>query len=151
MIGLIWISIIAGITATGIMTAVMLFIQALQHKEHEYLPPEKITRGITGTLGIWQKLRGPGRLTLSMGAHFAFGIFCATLYLLLFGLLQDYSVLTGTIFGFTVWALNYVVLLPFLDILEPAHERSPRETAMLVPAHLAWGFFVGAIAQRMAV
>ncbi len=53
----------------------------------------------------------------------------------------------GMLFGLLVWIVSYLGLLPGLRVLTPATEHPVRRSALMVAAHLVWGWCVASVFQ----
>lgn len=88
------------------------------------VPPEKI-----------------GLLTNVM--HWGYGTSWGALYGVLQGTSRGPALRRGLVFGTGVWAMSYVMLVP-MGLYEPPWKYSPKELALDVSYHLAYGAGVGA-------
>jgi uncharacterized membrane protein YagU involved in acid resistance len=141
---------IAGVIATAPMTAFMEgAFHAMSWRNRHSLPPRKVTRNITKSVGLWQRLSNHQRTALTLAAHFSYGGALGGAYALLVPA-PRWSAKTGTLFGLLAWAGNYLGMLPMLHLHEPA-TRHPRErNVLMIAAHLVWGGALGTLLRWVA-
>lgn len=136
---------VAGLVATGPMTAVMLVLHRLLPKLQQYpLEPDRITRRLANRLGL-HRLAGDreARLAVTTAAHFGYGAAAGALFPALAGWLPLPAVLAGAAYGLAVWAGSYLGLVPALGLLSPATRHPKQRNALMIAAHLVWGATVG--------
>jgi hypothetical protein len=116
---------IAGLVATGPMTAVMRALwEKLPEGERYPAPPREIIDRTTG-----------GAQTATLLAHFGYGALCGAV----FAASGRRSVAGGVLFGLGVWGASYLGFLPSLGVLRCASTHPLRRNAMMLAAHATWG------------
>jgi hypothetical protein len=93
--------------------------------------------------GVIDRQVPPERIGLLTNAmHWGYGLSWGALY----GLIQETAsgpaLRTGLLFGAGLWAMSYVVLVP-MGLYQPPWKYSPREVAMDVSYHIAYGAGLG--------
>lgn len=122
---------IAGFVATMAMTSAMRRLHALLPARERYpLTPREI---VDATIDPPAKLAPD----LTLVAHFAYGAGCGALIAA-----ADPRIgrVAGAAAGGAVWLGSYMGWLPAFGILKPATEHPLRRDAVMLGAHLAWGF-----------
>jgi hypothetical protein len=129
------------------MTGAMLLIYYLLPRHERYpVPPEQITRRLTGD-------RAPGgRDTprwLTWVLHFGYGAGAGAVYAPLARNIPLPPGLRGIAFGLAVWLVSYMGWLPVADILPPATEHPTRRNIMMISAHIVWGVVLDLVLSRL--
>lgn len=138
---------IAGLAATGPMSAVMETAAKYLPKRERYpLPPRIITRNVTRKAGFEPPANTTAETALTMAAHFSYGAGVGALYGLLIG--RNAGPFSGAAYGLAVWTTSYLGVLPALKLLSSATEHPPRRNALMIGAHLVWGAALGAACRR---
>lgn len=133
----ILLGLTGGFCATGPMTATMLALHRWLPGDKQYpLPPREIA-----TLALNPPDEETAALA-TLGAHFAFGSAMGAAYAAAVPSLSKRWGWKGCIAGIAVWALNYCLVLPLLNILRPAHKSPPERNWLMVIAHLVWGLAI---------
>ena len=142
---------IAGLTATFPMTAVMKGAQlVLPWHERYALPPSVITFKATGKMGQVLTSDNKHRVKTAL-AHFGVG----TGFGLVYGFAspapakQRDALLRGAIFGLTVWSVNYLGILPALNLYKSPDREPALRHIMMIAAHLIWGITTGQVYRRL--
>ena len=131
---------IAGFVGTMAMTATMRRLHArLPVKERYPLPPREIVDSAAGKAGI--DLPGEAAKDISTAAHFAYG---AAVGAVIGALNAKPSKPTGAAAGVAVWVASYMGWIPAVNILEPGTEHPRRRNALMIAAHLVWGWWTAA-------
>lgn len=143
------LSSLAGCIATVPMTwAMQAMYRRLPRRERYPLPPRQITMGVAEKTGVKNDLSQKNRTRLTLLSHYAVGTAAGAVYGAVAHRIPLPAPLAGAAFGLSVWAGNYLGLLPALGLLPPATEHPPRRTALMIAAHLVWGVSTGIIAAR---
>jgi hypothetical protein len=104
--------------------------------------PAKVGRKILE--GVFDREVPPHRIGLLTNAmHWGYGTGWGALYGLIQGTAPGPALGRGLLFGTGVWAMSYLTLVP-IGLYEPPWENSPRELALDLSYHLAYGAGVGA-------
>ncbi|HEX8707905.1 MAG TPA: DUF6789 family protein [Pyrinomonadaceae bacterium] len=141
---------LAGLAATVPMTAVMgLLHRALPEHERYPLPPREITMEIAEEVGVKEQLDEPGRVGVTLAAHFGYGAAIGALYAPLARRSPLAPALSGAAYGLAVWAGSYLGWLPAMGILRPATQHPPRRNALMITAHLVWGVAAGVMLDEL--
>ncbi|HYI47104.1 MAG TPA: hypothetical protein VEX35_01450 [Allosphingosinicella sp.] len=122
---------IAGFVATMAMTSAMRHLhKRLPGKERYPLPPREIVDRV---------LDPPAAAApdFTLIAHFAYGAACGALIAAANPRIDRVS---GSIAGGGIWLASYMGWLPAFGILKPATRHPLRRDAVMVGAHLAWGW-----------
>ena len=130
---------LGGLFATVPMTVAMTkLFSRLPSSEQYPLPPREITEILVNRLPGGKYLSDEQLTFLSLLAHFAYGAATGALYPLLCQR-PKHPLLTGNLFGFTVWAASYLGWLPATNILRPATQHPPARNMLMLAAHSIWG------------
>ena len=131
---------ICGVCATGPMTAVMLALhRRLPDKEKYPLPPREITEEILPS----KKLTSSEYSILAWLVHFGFGGAAGAVYAC--ANVPIIPAIRGPLFGIAVWVTSYFGLLPALGILKSAEKHPARRSALMIVAHLIWGWTLASL------
>lgn len=140
---------IAGAVATTTMTAFMRLTQqtGLYQKE---LPPTKVTRAATKTLGIRHFVSSEEETLLTGIMHWAFGMVGGAC----FGIASKASDRMparsgGLVFGLLVWAVSYMGWVPALGILPMPWNERGKHGLMPLFAHVIYGATLGMVFDRL--
>jgi uncharacterized membrane protein YagU involved in acid resistance len=132
---------IAGFIATGPMSLAMKAMQAfLPSDERHSLPPSVITFHAANKVGEAPSNEKEHTL-LTLLAHFGAG----SSFGLVYGLGSTESEnaqggpLRGIIFGLMVWAVNYLGIMPALNLYKSARREPFSRNTLMIVAHLIWG------------
>ena len=142
---------IAGLIATLPMTIVMLGLHQLEpFKEHNPLPPQKITRRAAQKSGV-DKATSEDQIDLMTGvAHFGFGATAGSLYAPLANLSPLPAILSGLLYGLTVWFVSYQGWIPEANLMPPADKQSPQRNFLMIAAHLVYGSVLAGLVSWLA-
>jgi len=136
--------LIAGIVATGPMTAAMiLWHRRLPLAQRYPLPPREITGKIAAKAGVREELSESGESAVTLLSHFGYGSAAGLLYAFLTGNVTLPGVLKGILFGLVVWTASYLGLLPAAGILKPATQHPAERNFLMIGAHVIWGAVLG--------
>ena len=80
--------------------------------------------------------------TVTMVAHYGYGFGCGILYA---ACQQSGSLGRGVVFGLTIWAVNYLGLLPAVGLYRTATQQPWRRNALMIAAHVVWGTAFGVL------
>jgi uncharacterized membrane protein YagU involved in acid resistance len=140
---------LGGLSATGPMTIVMIFLHRLLPAKHKYsLPPREITVHLAEKVGM-HELDPDARAALTLVNHFGYGALAATAYSLVQARIPVAAVMKGPLFGAMVWLVSYLGLLPAVGILVPATEHPPSRNLLMIAVHLVWGLVVGIFVETL--
>jgi uncharacterized membrane protein YagU involved in acid resistance len=140
------LGVICGVAATGPMSVVMVLLhRRLPARERYPLPPREITTEAVEHIAAKSEIEPSTRSALTWLAHFAYGGAAGAIYAQSERRLPGGTATRGSLFGLLVWAVSYLGLLPGLRILTPASEHSPRRNALMIVAHLVWGWTLAMI------
>lgn len=152
--------IAAGVVGTGFMTLAQTLPAKLQssdggsqdeqtpqQQEGERDPweqasmPAKVAKRVSE--GVFEHEVPPERIPLlTHGMHWAYGTGWGAVYGIVRGSRAHQAPLRhGLLFGTAVWAMSYVQLVP-MGIYEPPWKYAPKDIAMEVGYHLAYGLGV---------
>lgn len=99
--------------------------------------PAKVARRVTE--GVFHQEVPPERIPLlTHGMHWTYGTAWGAVYGLAQGSLHAPTLRHGLVFGTAVWAMSYVQLVP-MGLYEPPWKYAPKDIAMEVGYHLAYG------------
>ena len=132
---------VAGIVATGAMSAVMLAFRRQMGEQ----PPDEIVSDAAHAAGL-----DPTETQEDVLASFAHAAFGATNGAV-FALLPRYgpAPLRGVAQAMAVWAVSYQGWVPALGILPAATRDKPGRPAVMIAAHVVFGAVLGAVEDRM--
>jgi uncharacterized membrane protein YagU involved in acid resistance len=140
----------AGLAATVPMTAAMEAMHRLlpEHERHP-LPPRQIVDNTVDQSPAAGALDEDEREKTALAAHFAFGAAAGAVY----GMFSTrwcrrHPFLSGVSYGLTVWATQYLGVLPSVGVLSSAEHHPPRRNALMIAAHVVWGAALGAMLAR---
>jgi uncharacterized membrane protein YagU involved in acid resistance len=142
------LGVICGIAATGPMSVVMVLLhRRLPVRERYPLPPREITSKAVEQVVEPDEISPATRSALTWLAHFGYGGAAGALYAEAERRLPGGAAVRGPLFGLLVWTVSYLGLLPGLRVLTPATEHPLRRSALMIAAHLVWGWFLAMIYQ----
>jgi len=122
---------IAGFVATMAMTSAMRRLhKRLPARERYPLTPREI---VDATLAPPPAIAPD----LTLAAHFAYGAGCGAL---LAAASPRMGRVTGSIAGGGIWLASYMGWIPAFGILKPATGHPLRRNAVMITAHLVWGW-----------
>jgi uncharacterized membrane protein YagU involved in acid resistance len=140
----------AGLAATVPMTAAMEAMHQLLPEHERYpLPPRQIVDNAIDQSPAAGALENDQRAKTALAAHFAFGAVAGAVY----GMFstrwcQRHPFLSGVSYGLTVWATQYLGVLPGAGLLSSAEQHPARRNALMIAAHVVWGAALGAMLAR---
>lgn len=135
---------VAGLAATGFMTAAMVLGNRFLPPRHRYpLPPRQITENILNRAGVSPLLNRDEETAATVTAHFAYGTAAGALYGALPGRRSGHAVLSGLGYGLAVWAASYLGWLPAMNCPAAAPREPASRNGLMVIAHLVWGTTLG--------
>lgn len=127
-----------GALATAAMSAVMVGGDRAGMMPEP--PPTTITREALDAAHVDR----PAAIAVAApAAHFAFGALGGAFFVVLRRVLPGPGWLLGILFGLAVWAVSYKGWIPALGILPPPEDDRPGRPAVLVAAHVVYGFVLG--------
>jgi uncharacterized membrane protein YagU involved in acid resistance len=130
---------ISGIGATVLMSLIMLAGKGLGLVHEE--PPRQITKRAEQAAGVHREDDAFG-LTWIV-AHFGFGTACGVVYSIIRRLLPGGPVVSGVLFGLLVWGVNYLGVLPALNLYPGPDEDRDSRTGVMIAAHAVYGASLG--------
>ena len=140
----------AGLAATVPMTAAMqLMHRQLPARERYPLPQRRITMRAADKAGVQRHLDEPGRLGLTVAAHFGYGTAVGALFGLIAPRRPAEAAAAGAGFGLFVWAVSYLGLMPALGLHPPATKEPAGRNGMMIAAHLVWGATAGLLTHAI--
>lgn len=140
------IGLIAGVVATGPMTAAMiLWHRRLPAAERYPLPPREITMKLAREAGVADKMSAETRSAATILAHFAYGGATGAIYGAVTDNIPASTLSKGVGFGLLVWAASYLGFLPGAGILKVATEHPARRNLLMIGAHVVFGAATGAL------
>jgi uncharacterized membrane protein YagU involved in acid resistance len=142
------LGVICGVAATGPMSVAMVLLhRRLPARERYSLPPREITTRAVEGVAETNEIDPSTRSAITWLAHFGYGGVAGAIYAATERRLPGGVAARGPLFGLLVWTVSYLGLLPGLRILTPATEHPQRRNALMVAAHLVWGWVLGMIYQ----
>jgi uncharacterized membrane protein YagU involved in acid resistance len=133
---------LAGLVATVPQTIAMeIARRKTPMRSPSRFPPRQVTEEV---LSLITPGKGPPSLSesawqaITTVSHFGYGATMGSLYPLMPARPRNVA-LRGTVFGLTVWAGSYGVVLPLMGIFAPQADRPVHKNLQLAAAHLAWG------------
>ena len=138
---------VAGLAATGTMTAVM--IAAQRAGLLGTMPPLKIVESLLGRARSRRPPRAASK-PLATIAHLGFGAAAGAGYGIVARRRRPLATAAtrGALYGTAVWLVSYAGWIPALRILPPpTRDRPDRQSAMLA-AHLVYGGVLGTLTRR---
>jgi uncharacterized membrane protein YagU involved in acid resistance len=137
---------IAGFVGTMAMTAAMRRMhRRLPAKERYPLPPREIVDSTAAKAGT--DLPGEAARDITTAAHFAYG---AAVGAVIGALNPSPAKPTGAVAGVAVWLASYMGWIPAMNVLEPASRHPRRRNALMLGAHLVWGWSTAAAMRELA-
>jgi uncharacterized membrane protein YagU involved in acid resistance len=137
---------IAGFVGTMAMTAAMRRMHdRLPGKDRYPLPPREIVDSTAARAGI--ALSGEAAKDVTTAAHFAYG---AAVGAVIGALNPTPAKPTGAAAGVAVWLASYMGWIPAMNVLEPATRHPRRRNALMLGAHLVWGWSTAAAMRELA-
>jgi uncharacterized membrane protein YagU involved in acid resistance len=139
---------ICGVVATGPMSVVMvLWHRRLPIPERYPLPPREITTRAVEAVAGRGKVDSTAHSAITWLAHFGYGGAAGAIYAAMEKRVPVNAAVRGPLFGLLVWGISYLGLLPGLRILTPATEHPAQRNALMIVAHLIWGWFLATVYQ----
>jgi hypothetical protein len=140
------IGAVAGAAATVPMTMVMEHLhERLPGEPARPLPPREITDNLTAEAGVDDELDERDQQHLTLAAHFGYGAACGALFGIVAPRDPANTVVSGVMFGLTVWAGSYLGWLPATGVRHDARHDPPARNALMIAAHVVYGAATGAI------
>lgn len=129
-------AIVAGLTATAAMSAVMRAAQALQLLRRP--PPATITER---ALGLPPSTSAPASGIVNGLAHFGYGAALAIPFAAFRRAVPRRTAvpIAGMAYGLAIYGANYQAMLPLLKLMPPAHRDAPDRVGAMIAAHLVYG------------
>jgi uncharacterized membrane protein YagU involved in acid resistance len=141
---------VAGLLATGPMTAVMFALFRLLPRRQRYpLPPRLLTGNLLRRLGLRRNSSREQVRALTWVLHFAYGMGAGALFAPLYRLLRLPAFLLGALYGLFIWVGSYKGWLPAANLLPDADEQPDERNALMITAHLVWGTITGMVAAYL--
>ncbi len=137
---------LAGALATVPMTAVIALGGGFRHGRTP--PPERIAETAARRANVRDNLPGPAFSASWLIAHVGYGGACGALFSLLGSHLPGPPITRGLTFGALVWGISYGALMPALHLYPPPHHQSPRQSALMLAAHVVYGATTGLLATE---
>lgn len=137
---------VAGLVATLLMTMVLYAGKWLGLLNTP--PPKEVTGRVEAAAGT-----RPTGSTFSvswLGAHLAFGVVAGAVYPQVRGAYPGSGLLSGALYGLTIWFLAYVGVLPELGLYPDPVEDNTARQVVLVAAHIVYGATVGRLCADAA-
>jgi len=142
---------IAGFVATAPMSLTMKAIQLVLPSHESYaLPPAIITFNASNKAGHLPSNKEE-HTVLTLLAHFGAGAGFGLFY----GMGAAASkkprngLIRGSIFGLLVWSVNYLGIMPALNLHNSAEKEPVRRNALMIIAHLVYGISTDQIFRRL--
>jgi uncharacterized membrane protein YagU involved in acid resistance len=132
---------IAGFVATMAMTSAMRHLSArLPRRERYPLPPREI---------VDAALDPPAAAApdITLLAHFAYGAGCGAL---IAAAHPRIGRVAGSIAGGGIWLASYMGWIPAFGVLKPATRHPARRNAVMLGAHLVWGWTAAEAMRELA-
>lgn len=156
--------IAAGVVGTGFMTLAQTLPAKLQSSDggsqqqesggaqqdpwEEASAPAKVAKRISE--GVFDHDVPPERIPLlTHGMHWGYGTGWGAVYGIAQGSLHAPPLRHGLVFGTAVWAMSYVQLVP-MGLYQPPWKYAPKDIAMEVGYHLAYGLGVASAYRVLA-
>ncbi len=137
---------ICGVVATGPMSVAMVLLhRRLPARERYPLPPREITTKAVAQIADAGDVSASTTSALTWVAHFAYGGATGALYAGTERRLPGVPSVRGPLFGLLVWTVSYLGLLPGLGVLTPATAHPMRRSALMIAAHLVWGWCLATV------
>lgn len=132
---------VSGVVATGAMSAVMLALR----KQMGSQPPDLIAQQAARAVGA-EPTETEADVLASL-AHAGFGAVAGAGY----ALLPRYGPppLRGMLVGLALWFSAYQGGVPALRLMPPASQDRPQRPAVMIAAHLVFGWTLGALEDRL--
>lgn len=135
------LGLLSGVVATGPMTvAMVLWHRRLPARDRYPLPPREITHRAVEQVAEPRDVDPAVESALTWLAHFGYGGATGALYAGAARYLPGGPATRGPLFGLVVWSVSYLGLLPGLRVLTPATVHPWRRNALMIGAHLIWGW-----------
>lgn len=130
--------VIAGASATLVMTGVMRRLHRHLHSHNKYpLPPSLITAKLAN-------IANPSiHKTLSAAAHFGYGGVTGAM----FPLVKKH--INGPCYGLLIWTLSYLGWIPAFRILSPAYKQPLERNLLMLVSHIVWGTGLAVFFQEL--
>jgi uncharacterized membrane protein YagU involved in acid resistance len=140
---------LAGVLATVPMTVLMvLWHRRLPARQRDPLPPAQVTDSLLESVDLHDDLTPDQKLPFVFTNHFAYGAAMGSLYGLVAGSRPKQNpISSGIIFGLTVWAANYVGLLPSFNLYRSAKDEPAERNRLMISAHIVWGASLGVLTK----
>jgi hypothetical protein len=132
---------INGVLATLVMSLVLAAARLLGLLYEP--PPRQITAEAGEKIGLGNEEDKGSLNVASTGAHLAFGSGCGILFQWARHFLPGPRPLHGVAYGLAVWAVNYLGILPSLDLYPPPKGDSRERVGVMIAAHAVYGASLG--------
>ncbi len=151
--------LVAGAAGTAVMTAVQELSMKLQASDEQEgseqqaeqqqpsdpweqaSAPAKVARKVAR--GVFDQDISPDKIgPLTHAMHWGYGTSWGAVFGLLEGTSRGRPLRRGVLFGAGVWVMSYVQLVP-MGLYEPPWKYSPKDVAMELGYHLAYGAGLG--------
>src|SRR4051794_2125178 len=138
---------LSGVLATVPMTVLMvLWHRRLPVRQRDPLPPAQITNSLLESVDLHDDLTPDQKLPLVLMNHFAYGAAMGSLYGLMAGArTKQWPIPAGVGYGLTVWATNYLGVVPSFDLYRSANDEPAERNLLMISAHIVWGASLGAL------
>lgn len=141
----------AGLLATAPMTFTMLALDKILPGHEMLFPPEQLVNRVMGKSGPVRHAIHPFKWDgMDTVAHFLYGAGTGSFYGWLSSKIRWSPVLSGLLYGATVWLVSYLGWIPLVGLLPPATRQSVRRNFLMLTAHLVWGASLGWLNSRFS-
>src|SRR5688572_12520800 len=140
---------LAGLTATGPMTALMVAAhEGLPAGQRYGLPPERVTANAARAMGAEEvAAERERRVWATLPMHFGYGAAMGAIYGAVAERVPGPAVVKGVGYGLVVWAGSYLGLLPAVGLHRPATREPAGRNGMMIGAHVVFGAVLGLLAE----
>src|SRR3954469_8354399 len=144
------IGFIAGVVATGPMTAAMILgHRRLPLHERYPLPPREITMKLARATGLSQHMNSEMRSAATLLGHFGYGGAAGAIYGALSEEIPAPMLCKGATAGLLLWGASYLGWLPGAGILKAATRHPAQRNLLMIGAHLVWGTALAALTHLL--
>ncbi|MFL6569078.1 MAG: DUF6789 family protein [Chthoniobacterales bacterium] len=144
------IGLVAGVVATGPMTAAMiLWHRRLPMRERYPLPPREITMKLAREVGLSKHMNSEMRSAATLLGHFGYGGAAGAIYGAVSDEIPAPALAKGITAGLLLWAGSYLGWLPGAGILKAASDHPVKRNLLMIGAHLVWGTALASLTQLL--
>jgi uncharacterized membrane protein YagU involved in acid resistance len=138
---------IAGLIATGLMTAVIAGGRALRLLNTP--PPAQITANLAERAGVDPEEDHLAFRLVWLAAHGGYGVACGAGYVAARPILPRSTALAGLVYGSVIWGASYFGLMPALGLYPWPEDDTKSRLGVMMLAHVVFGVSLAEVERRL--